>query len=323
MIQKTHEMLFFRSMSLHLHDYGGDGKLRTRITEDETRHYRYAMGYNAIHEEDDYGGMLATNVFEPGASNGPRLAQMMFGTLTGGLPVYAYHDHLGTVRQWRFANKNSARAIEYDPYGNIYGQSGFFNMPRIYAHHEFDSALKQYRAPFRHYRPTMARWTTPDPMGMIDGPNMYGYVGGNPIANADPTGQSAVATAGFIIAGTSALALLIAVASRLYYDGLYDQGGCNPNKHDDYKHCVTSCRAARYSLNPLATLIIGASAEIFDIAGVVAFSAWLLVKSESKEALKDMRSNKDGLFCAFTSLRSCANCCRSRGYDPDAPILPK
>jgi len=28
MIQKTHEMLFFRTMSLHLHDYGGDGKLR-------------------------------------------------------------------------------------------------------------------------------------------------------------------------------------------------------------------------------------------------------------------------------------------------------
>jgi hypothetical protein len=60
------------------------------------------------------------------------------------------------VRQWRFATKNSARAIEYDPYGNIYGQNGFVNMPRIFALHEFDSALKQYRALFRHYRPAMA-----------------------------------------------------------------------------------------------------------------------------------------------------------------------
>lgn len=194
MREKRHIMVFgnFPGFKSGSRDCGGDGKLRTRITEDETRHYRYAMGYNAIHEEDDYGGMLATNVFEPGASNGPRLAQMMFGTLTGGLPVYAYHDHLGTVRQWRFANKNSARAIEYDPYGNIYGQSGFFNMPRIYAHHEFDSALKQYRAPFRHYRPTMARWTTSDPMGMIDGPNMYAYVKGKPVYQTDCLGLFSV-----------------------------------------------------------------------------------------------------------------------------------
>ena len=105
-------------------------------------------------------------------------------------PAYIYlaHDHLGTVRQWRFANKNSARAIEYDPYGNIYGQSGFVNMPSIYALHEFDFALKQYRTPFRQYRPIMARWTTPDPLGMIDGPNRYAYVGGRVVIALDRLG---------------------------------------------------------------------------------------------------------------------------------------
>ncbi len=171
-------------------DYGGDGKLRTRTTASETRTYRYDRGWNAVNEEVS-GATAVSNVFEPGAQVGAILAQT-FGTLASGTPVYAYHDHLATVRQWRFLNKNLARANEYDPYGNFYSYSGYFNMPRIYALHEFDTGLQQYRAPYRHYRPIAARWTTPDPMGMVDGPNMYGYVGGNVILMVDPTGGFAL-----------------------------------------------------------------------------------------------------------------------------------
>ncbi|NLV46185.1 MAG: hypothetical protein GXY07_16985 [Candidatus Hydrogenedentes bacterium] len=61
-------------------------------------------------------------------------------------------------------------------------------MPRVYALHEFDLALLQYRAPYRNYSPSMARWTTLDPAGMVDGPNMYAYVKGNPIYSSDILG---------------------------------------------------------------------------------------------------------------------------------------
>jgi len=167
-------------------DHGGDGKLRTRTTASETRRYRYDRGWNAVNEEVG-GTTLASSVFEPGAQVGSILAQMM-GTLASGAPVYAYHDHLATVRQWRYPNKNLARANEYDPYGNFYSYSGYMPMPRIYALHEFDLALQQYRAPYRNYSPSMARWTTLDPAGMVDGPNMYVYVGGKQIDSYDPLG---------------------------------------------------------------------------------------------------------------------------------------
>ena len=35
----------------------------------------------------------------------------------------------------------------------------------------------------------MARWTTVDPLGMVDGPNMYGYVMGDPINSLDIYGR--------------------------------------------------------------------------------------------------------------------------------------
>ena len=40
----------------------------------------------------------------------------------------------------------------------------------------------------RSYAPELARWTGGDPAGMVDGTNMYAYVGGNPVSYADPNG---------------------------------------------------------------------------------------------------------------------------------------
>ena len=153
-------------------NYGADGKLRTRTTATETRRYRYDRGWNPVIEEVG-GGTVATNFFEPGAPVGQVLAKA-FGTASA-YTVYASHDHLATVRHWRWANKNSAVAFEYEPYGNLYARSTTVNLPRVFALHEFDTSLQQYRAPYRNYSPTMARWTTMDPAGMVDGPNMYGY----------------------------------------------------------------------------------------------------------------------------------------------------
>ena len=173
-----------------LYNYDGLGKRRIKAVGDETPYWRWDAGYNVVAEYKDQtpdcdAGALQRFFVPFGHTPLAEATPGAGDNVTNGAYTYLAHDHLGTVRQWRFANKNSARAIEYDPYGNNYAQSGFVNMPRIYALHEFDSALKQYRAPFRHYRPAMARWTTPDPLGMVDGPNRYAYVGGNPVDNSD------------------------------------------------------------------------------------------------------------------------------------------
>src|SRR5687767_12356418 len=38
------------------------------------------------------------------------------------------------------------------------------------------------------YCPTLGRWNQPDPLGYVDGQNLYQYVVANPVTNVDPSG---------------------------------------------------------------------------------------------------------------------------------------
>ena len=81
-------------------------------------------------------------------------------------------------------------ASEHEPYGERL--SGGLNWGYT-PYHEFtgkpmDSALGAYYFPYRYYNPVASRWLTPDPAGLIDGPNVYGYVMGNPVNKYDPLG---------------------------------------------------------------------------------------------------------------------------------------
>ena len=40
----------------------------------------------------------------------------------------------------------------------------------------------------RHYDPPLGRYTQPDPLGFVDGPSVYAYVGNRPFSRIDPTG---------------------------------------------------------------------------------------------------------------------------------------
>ena len=55
------------------------------------------------------------------------------------------------------------------------------------------------------YSPTMARWMEQDPLGYVDGPNTYQFVGDGPINRIDPGGELwgwvAVAGAGLALVG--------------------------------------------------------------------------------------------------------------------------
>jgi RHS repeat-associated protein len=81
---------------------------------------------------------------------------------------------------------------DYDPYGNRirldnnatlnsdFGFTGFY-------YHEM-SGLNL--ALYRPYSPTLGRWLSRDPLGEIDGLNLYAYVHNNPITNKDLWGLS-------------------------------------------------------------------------------------------------------------------------------------
>ncbi|MCK5862692.1 MAG: RHS repeat-associated core domain-containing protein, partial [Candidatus Hydrogenedentes bacterium] len=100
---------------------------------------------------------------------------------------YLAHDHLGTGRFTYNQAKEQIGSVEHDPYGGRITLTGYV------PYHEFtgkpyDAEIDAYYFPFRYYNPFIARWGTPDPAGLIDGPNVYGYVKGNPVNNYDPLG---------------------------------------------------------------------------------------------------------------------------------------
>lgn len=105
---------------------------------------------------------------------------------------YVYHfDGTGHTVALTNANDVAVNKYTYSPYGKVQfqeqiaqpfkyaGQVGIFT--------ESDNLLYM-RA--RYYDAEVGRFISEDPAGFIDGPNLYAYVGGNPISFFDSTGLS-------------------------------------------------------------------------------------------------------------------------------------
>ena len=103
---------------------------------------------------------------------------------------YYFRDHLGSTRSTRREDTTKSVSFEYEPYGKVYASSGLgqlFTQDR-FTGHEYDYETNMYWAPYRNYRPDMLRWISRDPLGMVDGPNVCGYVKGRPTRSTDSMG---------------------------------------------------------------------------------------------------------------------------------------
>ena len=114
---------------------------------------------------------------------------------------YQLTDHLGSVRQLTGQTKAALARYDYASYGELMRNAGL-PLTVGYTGHLWDNAIGQYYAPFRYYNPQTARWNMRDPLGFVDGPNVYAYVAGNPVNYIDPFGLSA-ASACMIAIGPS------------------------------------------------------------------------------------------------------------------------
>jgi RHS repeat-associated protein len=86
---------------------------------------------------------------------------------------------------------------EYHPYGTTAYCSGTgaaeVSRKRYrYTGKEKDEGTGLYYHGARYYACWLGRWTSADPAGLVDGPNLYAYVRGNPIRLKDPNGRQTV-----------------------------------------------------------------------------------------------------------------------------------
>lgn len=104
-----------------------------------------------------------------------------------------YHaDGEGNVTALIDGQEDIVARYLYNPFGKLLGQWGslasvstmqFSSMP-----FHANSGLSLY--PSRAYDPTLQRWLNEDPIGELGGMNLFGFVGNNPAAFADPHGLS-------------------------------------------------------------------------------------------------------------------------------------
>ncbi|MBA8890008.1 RHS repeat-associated protein, partial [Dokdonella fugitiva] len=103
---------------------------------------------------------------------------------------YFLTDHLGSTTALSDSGGNVTVRYSYSPYGDTSMtvlQGAAPTNSYQYTGRENDGAgLYYYRA--RYYSPGMGRFTQADPLGFIDGPDVYAYVGGRPLQSSDPMG---------------------------------------------------------------------------------------------------------------------------------------
>jgi RHS repeat-associated protein len=168
------ERLYLGGMELYRR-YGPSG---AKLEEIETQHLFV----------DDQRVLLVDDVIDTDNS----------GLGTGVLCKYQYGNHLGSVSLELDETAQIIGREELHPYGTtayyLRGSVVHGTVKRYrYTGMERDeeSGLSYHSA--RYYLPWLGRWGGSDPLGSIDGPNLYLYTLGNPIGNLDVSGNQTLA----------------------------------------------------------------------------------------------------------------------------------
>lgn len=117
------------------------------------------------------------------------------GKVSKRLIRYKLCDHLGSCSMELDDKAQVISYEEYTPFGSTSYQGVRKDIRAAnryrYAGKERDEATGLYYYGARYYAPWLGRWTSPDPAGSVDGPNLYAFVRNNPIRYRDAKGLMA------------------------------------------------------------------------------------------------------------------------------------
>jgi RHS repeat-associated protein len=166
------------------YQYDGLGRRVSVSSSASTTNYIYD-GMNVILERNSAGVTTAGYLRSPTSSGGiGGIISKLSGTST---QAYYQYDGLGSVVNLTNSKSSKVQTYSYDSFGNVIAKSGSSNNCHKFLTKETDaSGLIYFGA--RYYDPTIGRFITQDPMGMIDGPNLYAYCKNNPVNFVDPWG---------------------------------------------------------------------------------------------------------------------------------------
>ncbi|MBX3203341.1 MAG: hypothetical protein KF894_34775, partial [Labilithrix sp.] len=108
---------------------------------------------------------------------------------SGTIDYFYTRDHLGSVREVVGSDGTTiASRVSYDPWGKITETGSGALTDFAFTGHHFDRPTGLGLTWWRGYDPKLGRWLSRDPIGLAGGPNLYAYVGSDPVNAIDPFG---------------------------------------------------------------------------------------------------------------------------------------
>ncbi len=105
-----------------------------------------------------------------------------------GTKYYYLYNGQGSVTELINADEEVVNKYRYTPFGSPRLKVETVYNPYQYTGRRLDEETGQYYYRARMYSTEQCRFTTQDPAGMQEGPNMYAYVSNNPVNHRDPSG---------------------------------------------------------------------------------------------------------------------------------------
>lgn len=179
-----------------------DGVQTTFVYDDKLR---------VIEAYDDRGALQATFTYGAGIDE-PLLLEM------GGTSIYYHQDAIGNVSELSDGSGNLVEQMRYDVFGavTIADASGTplaasaVGNPYLFHSRRLDSESDNYYFRNRIYSAEIGRFLQMDPLGYVDGVNVYQYVGNRPTNQTDPLGLFAI-KAGVSFEGILAVVPIVAL----------------------------------------------------------------------------------------------------------------
>jgi RHS repeat-associated protein len=163
------------------YQYDANGLRTQRV--DATGTTRYLIDWPGVLEELD--GANATTIKY---LNNPQRIDDVLAYQRSGTTEYPLTDALGSIYAATDATGVIVHRYDFDVYGgrtDLGGNAAAIDVGFTGRWHDSNGLIEHRH---RQRNPKLGGWLQADPMGMVDGPNVYGYVGNQPTALTDPSG---------------------------------------------------------------------------------------------------------------------------------------
>ena len=248
---------------LTAYEYSTDGNRMSRWQGAKTFYLQDFRGTSGL--DDVLAEYNATGVLIARYVHGPGIDEPL-GMVRSGTFYFTF-DALGSATRLTTTAQGTNARYRYEAFGAARDTSeGTTNAYRFTAR-ELDptASLHYYRA--RWYDPGAARFLSKDPVGIGDGPNLFGYVHNRGPNSVDPTGTTHFCRTGWDWFWCS-------LSGNLYWCWIYSAWGCNERSANARQRTQTCFRdAVGYSIWWLAGCFGGPITCVF---AIIAFFGYYL-----------------------------------------------